>query len=577
MRRRRTVILAVAWSLRAAAARAAGGVSVTDATPGFPVGPYVALTVDAHDPRKLVVTTSDGRVGWTSDGGRTADEAVVIARREYLSAPLRAEGPLLSLRQSQRPAGRTAIAGLQGEQPGARQFLWRLKEGRPVTKWQYWMSVENPATDVYDATLPAPGRGAFAATASGLFAAEPGGAGWVRVAGWPQPRHGALASYAVSVDPHDPRRVLAGTSAGLLMSKDGGRSFAPHRDPALAEVDFRRFLRDVAEPRHLLALAARAVYQSRDGGATFARAFATTDGVNAVALDDDGGVYVATGRGLIVPGRRDRVLADDAVVGVVPQGGGACLVATERTLYQRTAAGALRVLLRTGGDDGGDPILRLEGTAAAAWLLTRHNVFRVAGDGPEAQSSAAVPPRLLLSAAGVERAVQARLGIEDPAETRLGKPWYANLLPRLTVGARSAASREFTTTFDALLPFPVRLQTAGSGWSCCGFVSALAAGPSPPEVAVMVSWDLAGLIAGFRAPTYPYGIIEMNLRAVREQVLPEVRWRYREAAHLAELLARPPRDPAVEFLWQTRLEEHAAYLEAMSGRPVVAYGPKTPE
>ena len=60
--------------------------------------------------------------------------------------------------------------------------------------------------------------------------------------------------------------------------------------------------------------------------------------------------------------------------------------------------------------------------------------------------------------------------------------------------------------------------------------------------------------------------------AVREQVLPEVRWRYREAARLARLLARPPDDPEVAFVWQMRLEEHAAFLEAMSGRPVVAYG-----
>jgi hypothetical protein len=93
----------------------------------------------------------------------------------------------------------------------------------------------------------------------------------------------------------------------------------------------------------------------------------------------------------------------------------------------------------------------------------------------------------------------------------------------------------------------------------------------------MASWDVGALIAGFRAPTYPYGIIEMNLRAVRERVLPEVRWRYRDAAHLAKLLARPPGDPEIAFLWRTRLEEDAAYLEAMSGRPVVASDWQTPD
>jgi hypothetical protein len=575
-RRLPAIVAALCW-LAPAPARAAAGVRITDATPGFPVGPYVSLAVDPANPDRLVVTTSDGRIGWTRNGGRSSEEARVIAPREYLSAPLRSQPPLLSLEQNQRPSDRTAIAGLQGEAPGARQFLWSLAQGRPVAGWQYWMSVENPATDVFDATVPAPGHAALAATASGLFVSDGGGGGWIRTAGLPQPRRGGLAVYAVTVDPRAPRHVLAGTSAGLMVSRNGGGSFTAHPDPELADVDFRRFYRDPDDPAHLLALAARAVYQSRDGGATFARAFAAPEGVNAVALDDAGGVYVATGRGLIVPGRRARVLPDDEVVGVVPLGGGACLAASAGALYLRTAAGEVRPLMRTGGATGPDPILRLEGTATTAWVLTRHGLFAVGREAPAIGPPAAAPPRLQMSAAGVERAVLARLGIADPADTRLGKPWWANLAPRITVSARDAVSHELAATFDALVPLPVRLRTAVSDRSCCGFASGLAPNESPPEFLVMATWDLGGLIAGFRAPTYPYGIIEMNLRAVREQVLPEVRWRYREAAQLAALLARPPVDPEVEFLWETRLEEQAAYLESLSGRPVVAFGANSAE
>jgi len=577
MRGWRAVIATVAWSLSPAPAHAASDVSITDVTPSFPVGPYLALTVDARDARRLVVTTSDGRVGWTRDGGRSSDEATVIARREYLSAPLRSQGPLFTLLQHQRPGGRTAIAGLHGELPGSRQFLWSLKEARPVARWQYWMAVENPATEVFDATPPEPGRPMLAATASGLFAADRAGGGWLRVIGLPQPRHGTVAAYAITVDPLDRRHVLAGTSVGLMVSRDGARTFEPHPDPELAEVDFRRFQRDAGDPRHLFALAARAVYQSRDGGETFTRAFANADGINAIALDDEGAAYVATGRGLIAPGTDGPVLPEEVVVGVVPLGGGGLLAATEGALYLHTAAGDTRPLMRTGGPDGGDPILRLEGDAAGAWLLTRHNVFHVARARPAVGPPAASPPRLEVSAAGVEQAVMARLGIEDPGDTRLGKPWYANLVPRITVGARSAVSHEFATTFDALVPLPERLRISGTGRSCCGLAAALSPRDGPPELLMMVSWDVGALIAGFRAPTYPYGIIEMNLRAVREQVLPEVRWRYREAAHLAKLLARPPSDPEIAFFWQMRLEEHAAFLEAMSGRPIVALGSKTIE
>jgi hypothetical protein len=572
MRRWRAALAAFTVALGLAGAVAqASGVSVTDMSASFPSGRYVGLTVDPRDPRSVAVTTADGRIGWTHDGGITGDEATVLAPREVLSAPLRSLPSLLSL-LPQRPVARTALSGLHGEAPGTRQFLWRLKEGLPVTRWHYWMAIENPPTEVYDATIPSAGRTAFAATAGGLFLGDRSGA-WVRTIGLPQPRRGGVVVYAVTADPTDDRRVLAGTSIGLLISRDGGESFAPHPDPALAEIDVRRFYRDAAEPRHLLALAARAVFQSRDGGVTFARSFATSDGVNAVAIDDDG-AYVATGRGLIVPGRRGRALPDEAVVGVVPLGAGAWLAATASALYLHAADGELRRLMGADGESG-DPFLRLEGSAGAAWLLTRHAVFRVASDRLARAPRVTNPPRLLLSATGVERAVLSQMGIADPTDSRLGKPWLAYLAPRITLNARGAVSHEFATTVDALLPFPERMRTMGRGSSCCGFTPR----EGPAELLVLVSWDLAPLFGGFgqRTPSYPYGIIEMNIRAVREQVLPEVRWRYREAAQLAKLLARPPADPEVAFLWETRLEEHAAFLEALSGRPVVALGTSSPD
>jgi hypothetical protein len=94
----------------------------------------------------------------------------------------------------------------------------------------------------------------------------------------------------------------------------------------------------------------------------------------------------------------------------------------------------------------------------------------------------------------------------------------------------------------------------------------------PANFVALLSWNLAALFVPYKQPTYPYGIIEMNLRAMRDQILPEVRWRYRDAAQLAARLAAPPRDEATRFLWQSRLEEQAAYLEAMSGRPVIDFG-----
>jgi hypothetical protein len=254
------------------------------------------------------------------------------------------------------------------------------------------------------------------------------------------------------------------------------------------------------------------------------------------------------------------------VVGVVPLGGGACLAASETAIYVAPPDGKPHAVARAPGND---PFLRLEGDGGVAWAITRHAVYRLGGDVLARRPRVDDPPRMQLSAVSVERSVVAHLGLGEPTATRLGRPWFAALIPRVTVTARSLRAREYSSLVDALLPFPERLRTAASASSCCG---SYVPGDGTPELLVMATWDIGAIIAATRAPSYPYAIIEMNLRAMREQILPEVRWRYRAAAELAARLARPPRDPWLSFLWQTQLDEHAAYLEAMAGRTVVNTG-----
>ena len=221
---------------RAPRAARADGIRVVDLTPSFPAGPYLGLTVDPRDPDRIAVATADGRVGWGEEAGARCDESRVVAPREYLSAPLRARPRLLSLAPGPLPA-RSTLSGLHGEPPGTRLFLWLLKEERPVARWQYWMSVENPRLEIYDVTIPSPGHPALAAGAAGLFRGDCRADGWIQVAGTPAPRGATLSAYAVTVDPERPAEAFAGTSAGLLVSHDGGRTFAPHRDPELAGVE----------------------------------------------------------------------------------------------------------------------------------------------------------------------------------------------------------------------------------------------------------------------------------------------------------------------------------------------------
>src|SRR5262249_8356497 len=154
--------------------------------------------------------------------------------------PLRSRPSLFSL-LGQTPSARSQLSGLLGEPPGTRRFLNLIANGRLVAKWQYWMAVEDPPTDLLDATVPIPGRPALAAGSAGLLQSDRQQGSWLRTAGAPQPRGEGLVVYAVTVDPEDPTHVFAGSARGILVSRDGGTSFAPHADPELAELSVRRF------------------------------------------------------------------------------------------------------------------------------------------------------------------------------------------------------------------------------------------------------------------------------------------------------------------------------------------------
>src|SRR5437660_5956345 len=101
------LLLAALTAIVAASAHAAG-IAVVNVTPAFHPGSYVALAVDARDPDRVAITTEDGVVSLSDDGGETARTARVVTPREYVSAPLRSQPPLVSLSQ-QGLSGRSLL------------------------------------------------------------------------------------------------------------------------------------------------------------------------------------------------------------------------------------------------------------------------------------------------------------------------------------------------------------------------------------------------------------------------------------------------------------------------------------
>lgn len=555
MRARGTIVGLALAALLGPSATSAAAHHLDDLTPRFPPGPYSALFVDPLDPARVAVGLADGHLAWSSDGATTVDEALVESGREYLSAPYRSAPPLVDL-LGVTSRERSQLSGAGVEPPGTRLLLFLMKEGRPIVKWRYWLSIENPEVQLAAIFFPAGNHRPLVATASGIFFGDARGCGWTQSVGAPHPKGRAASGLAVTVDPGDPLHALAGTSGGLLTSRDGGASFFPHRAPELAGREVHDFVWDLEEQRHLLVIADDTVFESTDAGTTFHDVVRAGSHINAVALVPEG-AYIATDHGLYLPaagGRSRRVLADQAIVGVVPLGGGAILVASEEGVSLRSDDGELQLILRT---TASDPLLRLRGDARQAWALTRFGIFRISERAPERQPrSDEAAPRVALSSAELERAVLEHTRMGAPPRTRLGAPWQARALPRITLSIdHTARAHDYGTQYQALLQGTAPITTLAE---------------PVPSTTVMVSliWDLT-FLTGTRSPSTPWGLIETNLRATREQILPEVRWRYREAARLAKLLERPPSDERSRLAWRMRLEEHAAYLEAMAGQPVI--------
>jgi hypothetical protein len=95
---------------------------------------------------------------------------------------------------------------------------------------------------------------------------------------------------------------------------------------------------------------------------------------------------------------------------------------------------------------------------------------------------------------------------------------------------------------------------------------------------VNATWDLASFVFGnYGNVSNPNDFIESGLRSMRDEVMANVRSRYRECASLIVRLRNPPTDPIIELFWKLRLQEYAVYLEAVTGRVVVDFNEEAME
>jgi hypothetical protein len=576
------VFLALAAAAPAAAHAQRSSPTITNMAASFRPGPYTSMSVYPGNSQRVAVGTADGHVVWSEDGGATSTEAQVMVPRKFdpvtIRSGQRAQFSVrgeTELKDVNEAVYKNARKRDRTEPRSVLQFMYLLGLGLPAGRIQVWMQTSEAIAEIGDIAWPKGDGRMVVAAQAGLLTSDGSRLSWTRTLGGPGPipREGDIIGLSAAIDPRDATHMLAATDRGMLVSDNGGFTWAPHPDTDFEDSWVTRIVWDPENPQLVFAVTPDTILLSQDGGVTFEPSFSASGEIKDLALSAEAAV-VATSEGLQVATSEgiNTLVADKDLVGAVPWHDGAFLAATNEALFLVSADGHPRELLHT---SPGDPYLRLAGDANAAWLLSLHTILRIGEPVERGGLLRARRPKMLLSAEELERAVIERSALGGPEDTRVHLRWYAKILPTLRVrgGGRigpepsnlTGPSKWYSWRWTPVGTREIRdeIVLPGQIWQ----TNATTMVNNWFEVTAW--WDLGAILGGSNNASNPNLIIESQIRDKREQLILQIRWHYRECAALVADLARPPADTELELEWRMRLEEHASYLEWMSGKKVV--------
>ena len=257
-------------------------------------------------------------------------------------------------------------------------------------------------------------------------------------------------------------------------------------------------------------------------------------------------------------GKVTKFLKDEVVVGVIALTPTLLLVATENVLEVFSTEHQEPLILKRA--HAADPFVALSGTAELSYALTKNGIYRISSAGPPPPAHGR-QPELRLTLSETEDRVVHLQHLVKPDESRFMrfvsplKGIAAYFLPQVSLMIWDTYGTIPTVTQSGLLVQLPYSQTSGTTFSDVGFF-------------INANFtNLPNIFYG-RVPN-PLNIKQQNLRPVKEDVLNQVRARYRACAELIRALQHPPDDPVQELLLRMRIQEYAAYLDAMAGEPVV--------
>jgi photosystem II stability/assembly factor-like uncharacterized protein len=520
------------------------------------------IAMSHRNPNFVLVGTVRGRILRTLDGGSTWEELRVATDRSVYYG-----------RERQPDPSWEYAPGLPGKSPYLQSWLRRsglatsginmaqlLSEKAERSVAINWIEV-----DWHDESTIYVGMG------FGLYRSRDKGRSFMRIFQGQKDAADRNVN-TVATDPSDPRRILVGTSNGLFLSSDRGFTFEKTMNYYMRDSYIREIWFVPNQPKVVHVAMAGSAMASTDSGVHWQ----TTHWNDWAPRSDVQSFSIGPGD-LRLIGTRDGVFASwQGGEGSTWQRRGwrfsgmqisKVLASANPSVWYATTDGAVwvtedsglnwRKVFQAGGREVPRWITAFGGERRHLWMITNRQVYRI-GPPPRmrvfnlamrADTSILRMPNLSDFARHVLK--HNRIWFGDTERYRERSMWAA-LMPKITASAEYAYALDVVQVNNiqfASMPYAFynRLFDGRIVW------------------AISASLDLGRLI--FSKERLPHwGRIERNQTAIRNDLTDRVHRLYLEYHRVARTLCfAPPADDLARHHLELRLEEIAAYLNAMSG------------
>lgn len=525
---------------------------------------FTCLGISHRDPNFVMVGTSVGTLLRSTDGGATWQRIVITPSRTLFFGRERQEDPRFEY-----------ALGLPGKSPHLQRWIRQKGLHTSGVNWQQllvqkgdkmvsvnWIEVDwNNENRV------------FIGTTDGLYYSRDKARTFVRIYQGRSSMAERMVN-AVATDPADPRHILMGTASGLFTSRDGGATYFKTMNYYMRDSYIREIWFDPQQPGLVHVAMGGSAMASPDGGKNWITTHWDEWGpradVQSISLGPQNIRLIGTRDGVFASWqggemgswkRRGIRFVGTVIVKVLatvrPQ---VWYALTDQAVWMTQDFGLnWTPVMHLGGHEAARWLFGFQGQEDQMWLITNRQVYR--SGMPRGLLSMRSPAGIAASRRLLDvpplhtfhKKVLRHAGVYFPEVQgyRDRSPWAA-LLPNLTVGAHCTFNADVMTIKDWMhrhWPYHYFNASRDLGFS----------------FEVFAFWDLERLILDRRELPH-WGRVDRNLAGVRQDLTERVQRLYREYVRVARtLVASPPADLLTRSYLKIRLQEIAAYFDAISG------------